>query len=234
MATLVGDALLPAFFPLLSGSFMLSWQHLTFIGDSVITLPAAAAIIVWLLAAGAWRLALTWTTLLGSALFLVLATKVAFIGWGIGIPALDFTGISGHAMRACAVLPVLAYLLFQQARASVRALGVLAAFCFGLVISLSRLVLHFHSASEVVSGIGLGTLVAVNFLRHSAGQPALQLQRWVVGLTMLALVPSSYAEPSQSQRWVTKVALYLSGHDRPYVRKANGELARAPMRSVEH
>ena len=35
------------------------------------------------------------------------ASKVAFIGWGLGLSALDFTGISGHAMIASAVYPLL-------------------------------------------------------------------------------------------------------------------------------
>lgn len=213
---------------------MISWQLITFIGDSVITMPAAAAIVLWLISAGAWRMALSWCLLFGGALTIVLATKIAFIGWGIGIPGLDFTGISGHAMRACAVLPVIAYLLLQHARPPVRICGVLLGFAAALMIGLSRLVLHVHSASEVVTGIGLGTLVAIAFIRQSEGQPGLHLQRWVVGLTMLGLVPTTHAQPAPTHQWVTTVALYLSGHDRPFVRKPNGELARAPGNTSEN
>lgn len=206
---------------------MIPWQQITFVGDSVLTMPAAAAIVIWLLAGGAGRMAWSWCLLFGSGIFLVVATKIAFIGWGIGIPGLDFTGISGHAMRACAILPVIAVLLLQQLRPAWRTAGVLMATALALMVSLSRLVLHYHSTSEVVAGVALGMLVAIAFIRGMEGQRGFQLQHWVVGLTMLGLVPSSYAEPAPTQQWMTTVALYLSGHERPYVRKSNGELARA-------
>jgi membrane-associated phospholipid phosphatase len=205
---------------------MIPWHPITFVGDSLVTMPAAVAIVLWLATAGAWRLALSWCVLFGLGSFVVLASKIAFIGWGISLPGLDFTGVSGHAMRACAVLPVLAWLLLQNAGPGLRRTGLALAMGLAILVSVSRLVLHFHSLSEVVTGIGLGTLVAVAFVRRFQGCPSLQLQRWVVGLTILGLIPSTYAEPAPTQKWVTSVALYLSGHDRPYVRKANGKLAR--------
>lgn len=205
---------------------MILWHPITFLGDSIVTMPVAAALAVWLVTAGAWRMALTWCALFGSGLFLVLATKVAFIGWGLGIPELDFTGISGHAMRACAVYPAVAAVLLTHVRAPLRLAGVLAACALALLVSISRLVLHYHSPSEVVAGIGLGMLLATAFVRQFEGEPRLQLQRWVIGLTMLGLIPSAYAQPAPTQQWVTSVALYLSGHDRPYVRKPHARLVR--------
>ena len=215
-------------------AFMIPWQLITFFGDSVITMPAAAAIAIWLVTAGAWRMALTWSLLFGVALTLVTATKVAFIGWGIGIPGLDFTGISGHAMRACAVLPVVVYLLLQPAGRKLRLVGTLLGAGAGVMIALSRIVLNYHSASEVVIGIGLGTLVAIAFIRRSEDQSGFRLQRWIVGLTLLGLVPTTYAQPAPTHQWVTTVALYLSGSDRPYIRDSRGELARGPAITRQH
>ncbi len=207
---------------------MIPWHSITFIGDSLITMPAAAAIVLWLASAGAWRMAFTWCVLFGAGSFVVLASKIAFIGWGIGIPGLDFTGVSGHAMRACAILPVLGWLLLRSAAPGWRKTGMLLATALAMLISVSRLVLHFHSLSEVVTGVGLGLLVAITFIKRFEHSPDLRLQRWVVGLTMLSLIPTTYAEPAPTQRWVTSMALYLSGHDRPYVRKADGEFTRGP------
>lgn len=208
---------------------MIPWHTITFVGDSLITLPAALAIVLWLATAGAWRQAMNWCVLFGLGSFVVLASKIAFIGWGIGLPGLDFTGVSGHAMRACSVIPVLAWLLLHNASPAARRTGVALAMVLGVLVSISRLVLHYHSMSEVVTGIGLGTLVAIAFVRRSQGCPSLRLQRWVVGLTILGLIPSTYAEPAPTQKWMTSVALYLSGHDRPYVRKENGKLVRSEV-----
>src|SRR4051794_7334239 len=94
---------------------MNDWTDLTRFGDVTITTLLATAIAAWLFAEDEKRLALWWTLLYGGAMGVVIATKMAFIGWGIGIRALDFAGFSGHAMRAAAVMPVLCYLILQRA-----------------------------------------------------------------------------------------------------------------------
>lgn len=187
-------------------------------GDTVVTLPAAAAIIAWLVIGRAWRMAFWWGFLFSLGLFIVLATKVAFIGWGIGIEALDFTGISGHAMRASAVFPVMAYLLLQRSAPQARNRGIAAGIGIGLLIGVSRLLLHTHSVSEMMSGALLGTAIALGFIRMATAETALQLNRWLVAASMCALMPTSYAEPAPTNDWVNAIALYLSGHDKPYVR----------------
>ena len=207
---------------------MIPWQFITFLGDSIVTMPAAAAVTVWLVSAGAWRSAISWSLWFGFGLALVLATKIAFIGWGFALAGLDFTGISGHAMRAAAVMPVVAYLLLQRRDRRLCVCGVLVGVAAAGMVGLSRVVLHYHSPSEVIAGIALGTLVAMAFIWRSEGQPGLHLRRWVVGLTLLGLVPSAYAEPAPTKQWVTTLALYLSGNDRPYIRTPDGKLARAP------
>jgi len=187
-------------------------------GDTVVMLPAAAAIFGWLAIGRAWRLAFWWGFLFSLGLFLVLATKVAFIGWGIGSEALDFTGISGHAMRASAVFPVLAYLIQQHAAPSAKRRGVAIGIGAGILIDISRLVLHYHSVSEVVTGFLLGTVIALGFIRMAEMQARPHFNRWLVALSMCALIPTSYAEPAPTNNWVNAIALYLSGHDKPYVR----------------
>src|SRR5690606_18067772 len=110
------------------------------------------------------RLALWWSVLFGGGLALVVATKMAFIGWGLGISSLDFTGFSGHAMRSAAVMPVLFYLLLQRAPRAARAVAALLGLAFATLIGISRLVLQVHSTSEVVTGWLLGAGVAFAFL----------------------------------------------------------------------
>ncbi|MDP9108232.1 MAG: membrane-associated phospholipid phosphatase, partial [Pseudomonadota bacterium] len=105
----------------------------------IVTGPAALAILAWLLAGRLWRLAATWIMLFGVGMLLVVASKIAFIGWGIGSQSLDFTGLSGHAMRACAVMPVLAYLIAQGgAQRAWRIGGIVTGICAGVLISVSR------------------------------------------------------------------------------------------------
>lgn len=199
---------------------MVSWFTITGLGDTVVMMPAAAAIAVWLALTRAWRLALLWCLLFGLGLFAVLATKIAFVGWGIGIRALDFTGISGHAMRACAVLPVLCFLGLRGAAPALRHGGLLLGFALGALVSISRLAVHAHSVSEVVAGAALGLLISLAFLRYCRTRRALAIPRWLLAFSLLALLPTSHAEPAPTTRWINDVALFLSGHERPFERDA--------------
>ena len=197
---------------------MISWSVITGLGDAVMMLPAAAAIGLWLAVTRAWRMALIWCLFFGAGMLVVLVTKIAFVGWGIGIRALDFTGISGHAMRASAVLPVLCYLGLRAAPAVLQQAGLLIGFAAGALISLSRIAVHAHSVSEAVAGFILGTLISLAFIHICQSRPALHIPQWLLALSLLALLPTSHAAPAPTSRWINGVALYLAGHDKPYER----------------
>lgn len=91
-----------------SASTMYYWQLLTRLGEAQIVLTAALLAALVLLRRPETRsLATCWMALTAMAVPLTTASKLAFIGWGIGWPQIDFTGISGHAMFAAAVYPLL-------------------------------------------------------------------------------------------------------------------------------
>lgn len=192
---------------------------ITRLGGIVATAPVAFAIAALLVLEGERRLALWWSLLFAAGLGVVVATKMAFIGWGMGIRPLDFTGISGHAMRAMAVTPVLAYLLLQNTPSYVRISGMLAGIAFGAIIGISRVVLHAHSVSEVVAGWLLGAIVAIGFIRLSGPlqKNLFTPTRIAFGMTAMLAV-ALYAKPAPTQHWLTEASLYLSGRDKPFVR----------------
>jgi hypothetical protein len=79
------------------------------LGEVQLLLPAALLTCLALLNLQDTRLlAVRWLQALSVAAGLTLASKMAFIGWGLGSAAFNFTGISGHAMFASAVYPFLA------------------------------------------------------------------------------------------------------------------------------
>lgn len=198
---------------------MIPWMKITSFGDSMVMMPAAAAIILWLVIGRAWRMAFWWSGLFTLGLVLVAATKIAFIGWGIGIRALDFTGISGHAMRATAVIPVIFYLMLQKSPPAMRTMGIGCGFLLGILLGVSRVEVQAHSISEAAAGCMLGAFISLGFMWISAPLRKPWLNRWLIALSLLALFPTSNAKPAPTQRWMKGVALYLSGHDRPYVRE---------------
>ena len=197
---------------------MIPWTHITHFGDLTVTSLAAIAIAAWLLAEGEQRLAIWWSGLFLGGLAVVALTKMAFIGWGIGIHVLDFTGFSGHSMRATAVIPVLFYLMLHRAASPLRAWGVLAGFALAILIGVSRLVLHAHSVSEVVSGTLLGGLVSASFMWVAGSLRKHVFNRLRIALSLLALLPAPYVQPAPTQEWLTDVSLFFSGHDKPFLR----------------
>lgn len=197
---------------------MLPWTKITHLGDTSLMAPAALAICLWLLAAHRHRLLYWWCVLLTFATLLVVGSKIAFIGWGIGIPALDFTGISGHTTFAMAVLPVVAFLVLQHRSASLRASVVLLALAIGLLVGISRLVLEFHSAAEVVAGYLLGAAVSIGFIWISGTVHRAPLSQMLLAASLTALLAASSMQAAPTQYWLTRAALYVSGHEQPFVR----------------
>src|SRR6476661_1782264 len=87
-----------------------AWQLVTRFGEAGILIPCALLLAGWLaLATRDWRPVLGWLMPLAAAVALTTASKIAFLGFGLGIARLDFTGFSGHSMFAAAVYPMLAY-----------------------------------------------------------------------------------------------------------------------------
>ena len=192
---------------------MVSWLTFTKLADSNFTMPLAALLAAWLAGARAWKPCLIWCLLFGTGIVLVVATKIAYIGWGTGIAAIDFTGISGHAMRATAIAPVLIYLLLQKQTQRLQNIGLLIGLGFGLAIGISRLAIHVHSVSEVVSGCVLGALVSLGFIRLVRHR-AIVFDRKLLVIGVLALLPLLTLKPAPTDSWMEGVAMYLSGKER--------------------
>jgi membrane-associated phospholipid phosphatase len=198
---------------------MISWLTVTRVAGMAVTAPVALAIAAFLVVEGERRLALLWCVLFAAGLSLVVVTKMAFIGWGIGFGPFDFTGASGHTMRATAVAPVLLYLLLNKAPPPMRLIGILAGLAFGMLIGVSRLALHAHSVSEVVAGWWVGALVSLGFicLAGPLQKPVLNPARIAGGMVALVLL-AGFARPFHTQAWLTKASLLIAGHDKPFIR----------------
>ncbi|HYD94474.1 MAG TPA: phosphatase PAP2 family protein [Noviherbaspirillum sp.] len=202
------------------------WESITAAGDANITLPAAALIALWLAAARMPRLALSWCLIFGGLLVLVGATKLAFIGWGLGIRALDFTGISGHASRATAVIPVLVYLLCQTWQAGRLRSAVAAAYAAGALVACSRVAIGAHSESEVMIGFALGGAASAGFIRLASAQTPLRISGWLAGLGVLMLCGLTQLDPAPTKAWLKNAALYLSDRSEPFQRGDRASPAR--------
>lgn len=195
------------------------WNGISFAADMSLMGPAGVAIALWLLVSRQWRLVLSWSLWYGGGLLLVVLSKLAFIGWGLGSSALDFTGFSGHAMRAGAVFPVLLYVLLQRAPRPWRLAGVLLGVAFAVLVAISRVIVQAHSVSEAVSGCVLGLVTAAGFIWTARGSVDYTISRALVLASLGGMVLLSFkAEPMPTELWLQKLALAMSGHEQVFSR----------------
>ncbi|WP_229260515.1 phosphatase PAP2 family protein [Duganella alba] len=194
------------------------WHWLSLIGSMAVTGPIGGAIAVWLLAGKSWRLAAAWVVLYGAGMALVVVTKMAFMGWGIGVQSVDFAGFSGHAMRAAAVYPVVGFLITRSSPPWAQILGSTAGVLLAVLISLSRIYTHSHSPSEAWTGCLLGLAVAGAFIWYASGEHHLALSRILAVLCVPVFLMAPHVKPVPAELWIAKAALYLSGHDHLYTR----------------
>jgi hypothetical protein len=194
---------------------------LTHGGNSVLLLNAALILMLWMLAGRAWGLAVRWQLALGGAVSLVLASKIAFLGWGLGSARLDFTGISGHAMLATAVTPVLVAALTLRCSARVRAWALGASMGLAVAVGLSRLALGVHSVSEVLAGWAVGWVVARVSIAGLVQLRRPMLAPWPMAVALallLVLTAPREGYSPETHGVVVNMALWASGRTAPFTR----------------
>lgn len=193
----------------------------TWFGDSGFLLPASVWIALWLgLRRETRPSALLWLLLFGLGGGVVLVSKLAFLGWGIGIARVNFTGISGHTSIAASVWPVTFWLMVSRWDHRVRVAAAVAGCLFAGLIGVTRLLLDAHSWSEVIIGYGLGLAVSGSFLwwQHRLPHPRVSWSLVLVSLAtpLLFLQPGM---PAPTQGLLELIAMRLAGIDRPYTRE---------------
>jgi hypothetical protein len=196
------------------------WVVVSAMGESRLVLPAALMAMLFV-AMSERPPVMNWLWAFGMAGAAVLASKLAFLGWGIGWAAIDFTGFSGHSMVSAAVYPVLGYAVGNRYGGRMARLLAGAGAVLALSIGVSRVVLGAHSVSEVVLGLLIGGIVSAVVLgRWPAGR--LGLRVGVVALAFVVSVMASYsvAPKLRTHDVVVALALALSGQDAPYTREA--------------
>ena len=196
------------------------WYLITRLGEAQILLPAVL-FLCWALFRGfsSRELVKQWLLFLVLATLITTATKLAFIGWGIGIASIDFTGISGHSMFACAILPVLtAALIRAQGRPWLGVVAMLLGYALAIGVAWSRIVTGAHSMSEVAAGLAVGGLASSRTFSAARNSDLRLPLRSVLALALWLIVMPVIAPPSNSHDLVTRLARALSGHIEPFTR----------------
>ncbi|MCP6204266.1 phosphatase PAP2 family protein [Klebsiella pneumoniae] len=201
----------------------MNWQLVTFFGDSTVLLPSAAVLfIVLLLRRDSTSVAWQWALLFGITGVIVCASKLAFMGWGIGSRKLDFTGFSGHTALSSAFWPILLWLLFSRAVPVVRLFSVLFGYVLAGMVGYSRLIIHAHSTSEVVAGLLLGAAGSALFLllqlRVSRVHTAPLSWGSLASVIFIPVVLLNTGAKAPTQSLLAEIAVKIGPLDKPFTR----------------
>lgn len=196
----------------------MAWTAIYHFGDLPLTLPAGAAIGAWLLAAGERRAGIRWLLAFALLLAAVGASKIAYLGWATGMPALHFKALSGHAAGFAATCPVLCRLSTRGCRPTLRRLAACAAVAATITLSASLVLARQHTTSEAAAGWLAGMAAALVTLRALSPCPgpgvrlpgatfAWPIAAFACCACFTGVVPVGYL--------MVKAALVLSGNRRP-------------------
>ncbi|MDB5790100.1 MAG: rane-associated phospholipid phosphatase [Massilia sp.] len=193
----------------------MSWTTFLYLGNLTLTLPLACAIAAWLLAARHWRAAGYWLLFFASALATVGISKLAYLGWGTTIPALNFQALSGHATGVTAVFPVLLYLLLQRLPKQAFAAAA-AGLLLGAGLAVGLVATGEHTVAEAGAGWIVGAAAAAGTIRIAGqAQPPRPLAGMAAGL--LAFATTAWVmQRAHVGYWMIKLALALSGNTHPF------------------
>ncbi|HHT0250089.1 TPA: phosphatase PAP2 family protein [Raoultella ornithinolytica] len=201
----------------------MNWQWVSFFGDSTVLLPSAAAVfMVLFLRRPSRQIAWQWGLLFGITGAIVSASKLAFMGWGIGIRELDFTGFSGHTALSTAFWPIFLWLLCARGSVALRRTAMVMGYLLAGLVGYSRLAIHAHSPSEVIAGLLLGACGSALFLllqRNSSRVVDAQLS-WggVFSLIIIPVVLLNTGTKAPTQSLLGEIAVKLGPLEKPYTR----------------
>jgi membrane-associated phospholipid phosphatase len=199
-------------------SSQIFWFLVSRLGESPILLPIALALVLVFLAFDAHQVVRRWGCALLVAITVTSVSKIAFLGWGVGIAALDFTGFSGHAMLSAAIYPVLGHAFARRRQGSKAWWGAAMGLSLAALIAVSRVVIQVHSVSEVVLGFMLGCAVSACAMGFRApGHLRIPRWAWLSAAAWLSAMPFVNL-PFNTHEAVIKVALALSQRPYPYQR----------------
>jgi membrane-associated phospholipid phosphatase len=196
----------------------MAWSLVTTLGSAGLLLPILLMLFLAIWLSGQARSMRAWFAAVCLTVVMVLGSKIAFMGWGLGVAKIDFTGVSGHATLAAMVLPVWLGWLFAPRGDRLSRAGVVLGLAVAALVSWSRVELHAHSISEVIAGWLLGALATLLAYRSKRRLLAVSWPIYLAGLVFLLLLREGYATYLPTHQWEVKLALALSGRDKPFTR----------------
>lgn len=201
----------------------MSWHILhilTYFGDSMLLIPTAVIMAVLI----SWknsdhRAVWYWALAFCAAGAIVSLSKIAFLGFGIGSARFNFTGFSGHSAMSATLWPVMLWLLSGRLTSAWRGVAVAIGYLIPLMVGASRLILNYHSKSEVITGLILGFTLSTAFL---VSQRRSELKSFSTGQLCIALLLPllllGHGRLATTQQFLQRLSVQIAGIDHAWTR----------------
>jgi membrane-associated phospholipid phosphatase len=147
-----------------------------------------------------------WLMLFVPATLLVVGTKLAYMAFGFGIQSIDFRGVSGHTFNTSAIVPVVLVSLAGCRVAWKTALYGLLGLVFACMVGVSRVVLEYHSVSEVIFGLIVGGATALAYLCGKSTQLVVLRFRAPFFLVLTVLAWALHGDRAPTDALLARVA----------------------------
>ncbi len=198
----------------------MSWKTLTYFGDSMLLIPTAVIIALVL----PWKsdnrqTVWYWLLAFGLAGLLVSVSKILFLGFGIGSAKFNFTGFSGHSAMSATLWPVMMWLISGRWPTLWRAVMIGLGYVIPLMVGFSRLVIHAHSVSEVITGLLVGFSLSSAFLLSQRRTALKGFSLPQVGVALLVpLLLLGHGRVATTQQFLERFSANIAGLEKPYTR----------------
>jgi hypothetical protein len=192
------------------------WMKFIHIGDLRLMLPTGFAIAAYLAVIKEWRIARFWFVLLCICTGFVTGSKIAYLGWGYGIPAINFKALSGHAAFSAAIIPSSIFVLLQSSSAAIRKNMLIGGFATAALLGVFLVLLNEHTVSEAIAGFLVGACISTIFILRSHISPATGMRPWIFPFILIVLLSTWYWLEPPVEFWMMQAAMQLSGHTMLY------------------
>jgi membrane-associated phospholipid phosphatase len=159
------------------------------LGESALLIVTAAFLAGWFWVSRQHAMALGWLLAVGGCAASMFLVKLGFLTCGHLILAAGIRSPSGHTAMAEVFYGAAAITLNSAlaAHARSRLVGLALAAAVVVAVSLSRLMVHAHSAPEVVTGLAVGAVWLVGFVRLKRKVPVIAIPRAVLILGLVVV-----------------------------------------------
>lgn len=192
----------------------MSWNSLTYFGDSMLLLPTGIIIALFM----AWKVSgkftpVAWLFIFGITGLIISISKLLFLGWGIGSATYNFTGFSGHTTMSATVWPVLLWLLSGGYHRNVHRVMIAIGFIIPVMVGISRVILGAHSQSEVITGLILGFAASCLFLIMHRDKVIKSFTLPQLALMLIVpLILLTTGKKATTQGMIEQIAAHITGH----------------------